>query len=88
MRFEIRVSTGDQRVSQALYPVKWAIMRALKNWLTTLRALRFNGEPLVVTAKAVSVAEGVSETDLNRGILSWSAVWACECDLWFQTRLM
>ena len=86
-RWEIQVSTGDQRVdyTKGVFAVEWEILIALQDWITALKAITWTSKPFVVTAKPATVREGVTEADLNRGIKGWSALWACEVEMFFQT---
>ncbi len=86
-RFEIQIATGDQSLDNpaALFPVEWALVLAMSNWFTHLQQLTWKGRKIVVRFRIPEVSEGVSDQDLNRGIKGWSAVWACEIELWFTT---
>lgn len=85
MKLEIQISTGDRRVQKFLYPVTWAIYRALLGWKDKLAKVEYLGQKLVKLCKPTEVAEGVSNADLNRGIAGWSAIWSGEVELWFVT---
>jgi len=83
-RFELQISSGDQRLSALHNPLKWIAWKALLKAAETLvRTVVWDGEQIVRFAKMVSVTEGVSREDLNRGIIGWSSVWGIECELWF-----
>lgn len=85
VQFQIQVASGDKRMHVAHFPVKWAVYRALKNWIPYMMSLRWNGEQFVKLVAPVSVQEGTEKPELNRGIIGWSAVWACDAELWFRT---
>ena len=81
---EIQVSSGDQRFSAMHNPLRWILFRALRNIEDELRRRCFwNGENPVKLAKPTQVRDGVSQSDLDRGIKGWSAMWTCEIELWF-----
>lgn len=82
---EIRVSTGDQRIHELLYPLKWEIYRALATWATKLQSLMWKNKTFVRLAKPVSASDVVTDSDLNRGVIGWSTIWACEVEMWFST---
>ncbi len=86
-RLRIEVTTGDMRVDERLFPVQWAVYRAMVGWQAALAALRWGtmDKSFVVVAKLNAVTEGLSESDLNRGIRGWAAVWECEIEMWFPT---
>lgn len=86
--YQIQVSSGDQRLHIQHLPLKWAIFRAMRKMLregSRMRALSWNSKPFVVIVRPTSVDEGVSQSDLDRGIKGWSALWSCEVELQFAT---
>lgn len=83
--YEIQVSTGDQRLDALHLPLKWEVFRALRQCEPRLRLLEWNGKPFVLSAMAISVSEGVANADLNRSIIGWSAIWACQVRMYFTT---
>lgn len=85
LRLEVQVSTGDWRVHEQLFPLEWAIYRALVNWELELKSLTWNNRPFVQVAQSLGVNVGRSESDIERGIQGWAGVWACMVDLWFNT---
>lgn len=94
-RFQIQIATGEQRTDQteSLFAVEWEIIKAMHGWEAVLGALEITigeGESAVDVAfvkrcTAGEISEGVTDTDLNRGIRGWSAVWSCEVEMWFPT---
>lgn len=84
-RLEIQCATADQRYTAGYHDLKWAVYRALAWWPDVLGALRWNGTALLRRAANAAVREGVSESDMNRGIIGWSALWAMDFELWFET---
>lgn len=85
---EIQVSSGDQRLSYMHNPIRWVVYRAMSEIETELRhRCRWNGQKIAKVAAPTKVSDGVSTADLNRGIKGWSAVWACDVELWFERDL-
>lgn len=89
VKYEIQVSTGDQRLTRLLYPLKWIIFCAMADATDYLRqAVVWHGTNPVVSALPVSVASGVSTLDLNRGLKGWSGVWAVQVQFAFASNLI
>lgn len=84
-RFEVQIATGDQRLTAALFPVKWEVYRALAGWSAALGSLTWKTKTFVKLARPMDVSDGVSEDDLRRGIEGWSSIWAIEIHMWFDT---
>lgn len=81
--FEIQVATGDQRIDARIFPVHWAITRALNDVSAYLIAnVTFSGNSVVMDAEVESGRFGVSQADLNRGIKGWSAIHSIRVKLW------
>jgi hypothetical protein len=84
VRFEIQVSTGDQRLTRYLFPLTMFTFRALSDVTEFLRkSIVWHGLHVVSNASLVPVTFGVDKADLNRGIVGWSAIWAVEVKFWF-----
>jgi len=80
------ISTGDLRIKEGgLFPIEFALMRAMCNWKTPLSALTWNGNTFVKRCDLTDVSEGQSDTERNRGIKGWSALWSCEVEMYFNT---
>jgi hypothetical protein len=86
-RFEVQIATGDQRLEYdaGVLAVEWEVLKAMHGWRAVLGALIWEDKAFVKTCKLLDVRVGVTDTDLNRGIKGWSAVWACEVEMWFAT---
>ena len=83
------LSTGDERVSYLLNPVQWALYCAMIDYDTTLGALVWpetNGETFVKKCDWLALSEGLSNSQANRGIMGWSAVWRMSVEFWFTTQ--
>lgn len=84
-RFEVQISSGDQRVGAVLFPVKWEVYRALSGWAAALQALLWKSKTFVKLARPIDVSDGVAEDDLRRGIEGWASIWSVEIHMWFAT---
>lgn len=84
-RYEIQVSTGDQRIDAIFIPVKWAVYCAMSNWYSILRALTWKEKQFVTIGRPTGTTEGASKNDLTRGIVGWSSIWSCEVQMCFAT---
>jgi hypothetical protein len=84
-RFRVQVSTGDQRLDSGLYAIEWELYRAFVDWATTLKSLTWNSKAYVIKALPVSVQDGKSNNELQRGIRGWISLWECEVEMWFST---
>ena len=82
-RFEIVMSTGDQRVHERLFPVRWAIVRALSNWPTVLPALEWNSQKFARRLELQTTNVGTSQIDMTRGIDGWAAIATIEVYMCF-----
>lgn len=71
--FEIQVTTGDNRLSNKLYPLKWALFRVLLDMEHKL-ALPFVNK---VDASSPSISSD-DDAELNRGLEGWSTVYRVE----------
>lgn len=88
-RYTWLISTGDLRVEEGkLFPVEFALVRAMCNWQSTVCALTWNGDQFAKRCDLLDVNEGESDAERNRGIAGWSAVWSCEVEMHFSTRLL
>ncbi len=80
----LEVSSGDQRLDAYHLPLYWVVYKALANVEKRLRErVKWEGQNIVRLAKPVSVSHGVSQADLNRGIIGWAAIWSLEVELWW-----
>ena len=81
--FEIQVSTGDQRIDAGVFPIHWAIKRALVDVHAYLKTnVTFGGNNVVNSVEVEAGRFGVSQADLNRGIKGWSAIHSITVKLW------
>ncbi len=84
-RYSFTVVTGDNRLRYRLYRVEWFLTCALSGWQEVFGALQWHGVPFVKYANVIGVNEGMSDSQRNRGIKGWSALWSCEVKLLFNT---
>ena len=83
--FEIQVSTGDQRIDAGVFPIHWAIKKALVDvhaYLRTNVTFGDDDNQIVNSVEVESGRFGVSQADLNRGIKGWSAIHSIRVKLW------
>lgn len=85
MQYRYLISTGDYRYTEILCPVQWALICALIGWKEILGALTWEGVQYVKRADILSVSQGESDKERNRGIVGWSAIWGCEVEMHFPT---
>lgn len=80
------LATGDNRLSVGkLYPVEWALLCALCDWVTVLERLTWRDKNFVTRCSVTDVSEGMSDSQRNRGIKGWSTIWKCEVRMDFST---
>jgi hypothetical protein len=83
--YAFMISTGDFRLQKILHPVEWALFCSMSDFRSRLGSLQWEGENFVKEANFVSVLNGTSDPDKNRGIRGWSAVWRCRVAMHFRT---
>lgn len=81
--FEFRVSSGDQRPNNRLYPVEFALLCALTdaNFGQVLRQLTWYDQRFVVDAELQNVEEGTDYVEDSRGIRGYVALFSVDCRL-------
>jgi hypothetical protein len=87
-RWDLQISTGDQRVDAVLFPVEWAALCALAKALDILTILAWGpdgeAETVFVTGvQLVKLSEGVSDVDMKRGVKGWSTIVTIEVVMYF-----
>jgi hypothetical protein len=82
------ISTGDFRTNYLLYPVQFALLCAMCDWQGALTSLQWNGAQFIKLAQLVSLNEGVSNPEQNRGIQGWSSLWGCSVEMYLPTALL
>lgn len=89
--FEVQVRTGDKRINHLWYPVKLAIVRALRPWHECLMSLRWRGRQFVHLLRPLEMTEGLNVSLANTRneeqavIEGWASVWGCEVSMNFRT---
>lgn len=84
-QFQWIIATGDMSVVRRLLPIEFALFSAMCNWPTVLGSLRWNDQPFVKRCGLVSVDNGLTDSERNRGIRGWSAIWTVEVEMHFRT---
>ena len=74
--FELRFTTGDQRVDRLHFPLKWQVMIALS------KCERLN-LPFVKRLGIESFTETTDDPEANRGIKGWSARIVISVEMYF-----
>jgi len=83
--FEFRITTGEQRPNQSLYPVEFALLCALTeaNFGQVLRQLEWYGQRFVTDVELSSIEEGMDMTEDNRGIRGYAALFQMDARMSF-----
>lgn len=92
-RFEIQLNTGQVRVDQegtdslgaAIFPIEWELLRAMHGWQRVLGVLTWNGKTFVKLMRPGKIEERLHESGDKHGLRGWSAIWACDVEMWFTT---
>lgn len=79
------ISTGDWRVNKYLHQVEWALFISMLKWKEVLGALQWHDKNFVKRADVVTFTDGQSDSERNRGLKGWSAMWAVEVEMHFKT---
>lgn len=74
--FELRFTTGDQRIDQLHFPLKWQVMIALS------KCQKLN-LPFVKRLGIDSFTETTDDPEANRGKKGWSARILISVEMWF-----
>lgn len=83
--FAWQVSSGDLRYTEKMAHLEWALFCAMCDWPAKLCSLQWKEKGFVKAARIVGVQTGISNTELNRNIKGWAAIWRIEVDMYFQT---
>ena len=83
--WSIQVASGDLRFQAALFPVIWAIYRAMSTWATTFDTLTWNAKAFTLPLRPQDARIGILDSDLIRGIRGWTSVWTAEVEMYFTT---
>ena len=84
-RFRIVISSGEQRIDPGIFPVKFAVISAMADWVAQLATVVWKGEKIAPVCRMLDFVDGLSDTDLNRGILGWSTLMLLEVEMYFDT---
>jgi len=80
-QYVLLVSTKPGPLGITIYPVEWALSCALTDsqYDEILRQLSWKGQRYIKDVRLVSAQSGQSNSEENRGIQGWAAVWTIEC---------
>ena len=81
-RYNWLLSTGSNQQGQ-FFDIEWALTRAMLRWpdLTLL----WKNKSFVKSVKIVSITEGLSDAERNRGINGWSGILSMSLEMHFST---
>jgi len=82
-QFVFYISTGDQRVRTELFPIEFALFRALAGWQKSVSALTWEGKSFIKRVDILTIGNALQDSERNRGIERWSASWAIELEMHF-----
>jgi hypothetical protein len=86
-RYSWVIISGDMRITERLMPVEWALFIAMHGWKEVLGALTWNDKNFVHRASMLDIQEGILRPmEGVEGPRGWSAVWAIQVDLSFDTK--
>lgn len=85
-QYSILVSTGDFRYNKFLAQVEWDIFTAMMLWKERLGSLQWKNKAFVKRSNILSATSGASDSERNRGIKGWSAIWTVEVEMHFTSQ--
>lgn len=85
LTFAIDVSTGDRRLSVLMFPLWFAIFRALRHWQYAFAALKWNAAATVVQMRSDALTTGLDAEKFNRGVIGWVTLWRVTVEMQFET---
>jgi hypothetical protein len=75
--FLVQVSSGDERLQQAAYPVRWQVLRAVAGARDNL------GLPFVKKLRCIEAKQTLADAAAGRGVAGWSVVLRVSVEMWF-----
>lgn len=84
--YEWIIATGDASVINVLLPLEFILFAAMTNWQSVLGPLTWQGLSFVKRANLLNINNGLTDSERNRGIVGWSAIWGIEVEMHFETR--
>ena len=76
--YQWQISTGNFNIDQGLFPVQWAVFSAMADYAEALTQLKWRNNFFVLKCDLVSITEGISDEQANRGIRGWAALWSAQ----------
>ena len=74
-RYRIVISSGEQRVNPGIFPIKFAVICAMEDWIKYLMTgITWRTTNPVVNARLIGNTDGASDSDIARGIEGWSSL--------------
>lgn len=83
--YQVQVALGDMRTNEYLHPLEFIVIAALANWQATLASLTWKAKPFIKLLLVGEAPEGKRQTDVNRGIASWSVMASITIQMYFHT---
>jgi hypothetical protein len=86
-RYSIEVRSGSKDLSEAHYPLVWAVYKAMRPWADRLRELTIaendHGPFVMLGRPSGDVTEGIERGEVTRGVEGWFSIWVVEVDMQF-----
>ena len=84
-KLEIQISSGSYKLDEVLFPVQWAVYRAMSTWQNVVMQLKWKDRNFVHLVRPLSSNDMAMDVDVMRGIPGWTALWSCEITMDFKT---
>lgn len=88
MTVELAIATSEKTMDSSLFPLVWDVYRQMAGWFAKLDALTWGGQKYCKLNKPTGISTGQAESELQRGIQGWSAIWTIEVYMWFNTSIL
>jgi len=86
-RYAWIITTGQFGL-QLLHDVEWHLLCSLVDWRQPLGELELEGKRFVTRTDVLETTQGISNPELNRNLIGWSALWRCEVECVFNRAAM
>lgn len=87
-RYVWGITTGDFRINPVYNRLTFELFRCMTDWQCVLCNLTWCDCRFVSDFRLTESEEGTIMQDLDKGIPGWSALWSCEVDFLFTTKLL